>query len=281
MTKEGYLSFLSETQAESDARAQDMRRYWDGFEKFKKDNPEFETEMSSKVFEALDTYEIPQDRFDTNVAKESLMVFIYSAELARSLYPALTKDVPVPRVIVNEAGGFESFCQAARHGKGYKTIFDSWFEARLTHILFPGNNFTVFTERWFLDNTSTVSDLLEDRVIVDLASAGFEEYAHELFVRKKSSDKLQKSVNMDERVKVASGRQLQNNKREEARVLYHTSDIERRGVVWKHRMMEKYFPHWAGPAREFVDEVSNLRIKNLAESRKSFWQKMRSKLNSR
>lgn len=252
-----------------EARAQDIREFWKGFEEFRNANADLEkniddqlnhiTKSSGRIASKVSKFAGLRKKVDLDVAKEAAMVFMYGVKLARDLRPSFTDEFDIPDLEImpdNEPDTFQI--------SGVLTWFDSvlqnvdWskFVTSLGRLQNP-NDYTSkdsINEQWRMEGRKTASLFLKDIVILDLVRTGAEEYSHDLYYRAKVGRlTIEKDEEEDRIAEENSGDSY------DEWIGYHSSDVERRALIWQQRVTEKYFPHWAGHSREFMEHVRQLR----------------------
>ena len=252
-----------EAQNEKSLREQDIKEFWKGFEKFRKDNPYLEIEVKTKVDDAyLGAYGYKLDEKRFNTATETMLLFLYNANLTKQLQPALTNRVPIPNFVIKKGEPKDSFGHRYRYNTQTWEVLNSWFEVNIDYLVNPDLGYSSQVEPWAYENDKTVSINLPDWIVVEVATAGAEEYAHALFTWLKDSNRFKKATEEGHKIEANYQSVLVRKDLGKADVIYHTKDIERRALVWKQRILEKYLPHWTCPTRDLVDKVGKLRIKN-------------------
>lgn len=248
----------NEIQDEKILRQEDLKRFWPGFIEFRSTHPSLEKRVVKKIGQGyLKVNKAETDQEHLVLATETMMLFLYGAKLGKDLKPALTKDIPVPNFYIRPTEApfvlFHSY-------KNKQKVLRTWFEADINSITNPTNFYTFHVKPWVDETDKTVSEILPDWAVVWIIVGGVEEFAHEVFMKVKKTETLTKVLTKDQKVEtefqlaaIALGFEI-------ADVIYHSKDVERRALVWKHHTMEKYFPNWVGPTRELTNKVSRLRL---------------------
>lgn len=254
--------YIHDVPNEKSLREQDLRTFWAGFEKFRKRELFLETEIEMKISGAyLMAYKQLVETSALERGTELILIFLYGAKLARDLQPNLSKNIPIPEVSVENDKGVFSLA------RGSGEPLETSFKACMPYILNP-RGYTPHTSKWSHETNKNFSELA-DWQIVDTALLGAEEYAHELFVRLKSKRKLTRSEKQLEKIQFCK---IEAEKGARAAFIqYHAIDHERHALIWKQAILNKYFPHWSMPTKEFVRQVSELRIQKLNEQRQKSW----------
>jgi len=88
-----------EVDGSREARAEDMRRFWQGFLEFREANQGLEQEARRQLEDMAQKDPVYKDKLDWVLSRgtEPLMLFFYGVKLAGDLQKNLTEKVPVPK----------------------------------------------------------------------------------------------------------------------------------------------------------------------------------------
>lgn len=248
-------------------RAEDIKKFWVGFEKWRGENRKSEIKLKYDLIKEVSKN--PNEMWgdeEHDHAMEVLMLFKYGVKLMRDLYPDMKKNNPEPRVVFESEGN--TFAVAGINDRFTYKVIDIYFVVNYLSLLGRKYGRSELTKEWVSENTHTVSEFLTDSIIMEIVSAGVEESAHAYFDKYKEGEKLEKAIDQYHKKSEQFIDKCIDEGYFAASPIYHSSDVERRALIWQIEIMKQYFPHWSRVGmEELVEKVREIRLK---KSRKWF-----------
>lgn len=248
---------IDKLKQESDLRKADMRKFWPGFTEFRRIHSGFEPKAAAKISDSyFDLMGRRLNPFEIMKATEALMLAAYGTELTRKLYPSVTKKREAPSFVITN--NKSTFSHVHRFGL-FNRISDTWISVGVMSLVVPENWYSSHLRPWRKNEQMTVSKYLYDWAIIEKVLTGCEEYAHELYIRSKSPKYIKENRQRDEEIQKSVEEKRTIGHDYVSDLIYHTKDVEFRGLLWQGKLINTHFPAWSGPTNEFIKKVVELR----------------------
>lgn len=232
----------------------ELKVFWKGFSEFSREWQK-ESDVRQIVAERLNKQGEQATEKKVETAVEALTLFAYGAKLAQELHAGVMKGNEMPQIIITNDDELAAVAYKPRFNvlNIKKPKVD--FVIGMANLLTP-QKFRTITNSWLRRERMSVSENIPDRSVVDLVLAGAEEYAHSLYLRKRVRSKEELS---HKHQTIAESEQLRGAQGfRESIKLYHTVDVEYRALIWKQKILRKFFPSLAEHHKQFIDEVADL-----------------------